>query len=93
MFPRVQEEAGKGLILAIAGVLPQNLCYIPAFLGAGVLSLYFSFTLLRTQDAPYRRLGVYTLLFLVFFLLVIIGSWLEAYLAPGLMRLILPILK
>jgi stage II sporulation protein M len=88
-----QEEAGKGLILAIAGVLPQNLCYIPAFLGAGVLSLYFSFTLLRTQDAPYRRLGVYTLLFLVFFLLVLIGSWLEAYLAPGLMRLILPILK
>jgi len=31
----VQEEAGKGLILAVASVLPQNLCYIPAVLGAG----------------------------------------------------------
>jgi len=37
----VQEEAGKGLLLALLGVLPQNLCYIPALLGAGVLSLYF----------------------------------------------------
>ncbi|MGB4504456.1 MAG: stage II sporulation protein M [Syntrophaceticus sp.] len=87
----VQEEAGKGLVLALAGVLPQNLCYIPAFLGAGVLSLYFSFTILRSQEAPYRRLGVYSLLFLVFFLLIIIGSWLEAYLVPGLLQLITPL--
>lgn len=85
----VREEAGKGLILAIAGVLPQNLCYIPAFLGAGTLALYFSFTLLRPQDAPYRRLGVYSLLFVVFVLLVLIGSSLEAYLVPGMLRLVI----
>ncbi len=86
----VQEAAGQGLVLALAGVLPQNLCYIPAFLGAGALAFYFSFTLLRGQrDAPFQRLGVYSLLFLFFLLLVLIGAWVEAYLVPGLLRLIL----
>ena len=45
----VQEEAGKGLALAVAGVLPQNLCYIPAFLGASALAFYFSLTLLHQR--------------------------------------------
>ncbi len=89
----VQEEAGRGLILAMAGVLPQNLFYIPAFLGAGVLALYFSFSLFRIQEAPYRRLSVYTLIFIVFFLLLLVGSWLEVYLSPGLLRLLIPFLQ
>jgi len=83
----VQEEAGKGLLLAIAGVLPQNLCYIPAFLGAGALAFYFSLNLTRLQGASLRRIGVYSLFFLLFLLPVLLGSWLETYLAPGLLRL------
>ncbi|HHW29453.1 MAG TPA: stage II sporulation protein M [Syntrophomonadaceae bacterium] len=85
----VQEEAGKGLLLALLGVLPQNLCYIPALLGAGVLSLYFSFTLLRTvRDAPLRSIGVYSLIFLFFVLLVLLGSWVETYLVPNFLKLL-----
>jgi stage II sporulation protein M len=83
----VQEEAGKGLLLAIAGVLPQNLCYIPAFLGAGALAFYFSLNLMRFQGAFLRRIGVYSLFFLLFLLPVLLGAWLETYLAPGLLRL------
>lgn len=89
----VQQEAGRGLVLALAGVLPQNLCYVPAFIGAGSVALYFSITLLRRQHAPLRRLGVYSLIFLFFLLLVILGSWLEAYLVPLLLRLFAPIFQ
>jgi stage II sporulation protein M len=89
----VQQEAGRGLVLALAGVLPQNLCYVPAFIGAGAVALYFSITLLRRQHAPLRRLGVYSLIFLFFLLLVILGSWLEAYLVPLLLRLFAPIFQ
>ncbi|HBI26648.1 MAG TPA: stage II sporulation protein M [Peptococcaceae bacterium] len=86
----VQQEAGKGLALALAGVLPQNLCYVPAFVGAGAVALYFSITLLRRQHAPLNRLGVYSLIFLFFLLLIVLGSWLEAYLVPLLLHLIAP---
>lgn len=89
----VQQEAGRGLVLALAGVLPQNLCYVPAFVGAGAVALYFSITLLRRQHAPLNRLGVYSLIFLFFLLLVILGSWLEAYLVPLLLRLFAPIFQ
>lgn len=75
----VKQEAGRGLVLALVGVLPQNLCYVPAFIGAGAVALYFSITLLHRQHAPLRRLGVYSLIFLFFLLLVILGSWLEAF--------------
>ena len=85
----VQEEAGKGILLALLCVLPQNLCYIPALLGAGVLSFYFSFTLLRTiRDAPLRSIGVYSFIFLFFILLVLLGSWVETYLVPNFLKLI-----
>lgn len=86
----VQQEAGKGLALALAGILPQNLCYVPAFVGAGAVAFYFSITLLRRQHTPLRRLGVYSLIFLFLLLLIILGSWLEAYLVPLLLRLITP---
>lgn len=85
----VQEEAGRGLLLALVGVLPQNLCYIPAFLGAGVLAFYFSFTLLRSSHGnTLRRIGVYSLVFLSFALLILLGSWVETYLVPTFIKLI-----
>lgn len=89
----VKQEAGRGLVLALVGVLPQNLCYVPAFIGAGAVALYFSITLLHRQHAPLRRLGVYSLIFLFFLLLVILGSWLEAYLVPLLLRLFAPLFQ
>jgi len=63
----VAGRSGEGVDSGSSQCAPQNLCYIPAVLGAGALSLYFSFTLLRSQEAPYRRLGVYSLLFFSLF--------------------------
>lgn len=87
----VQEKAGRGLLLALAGVLPQNLCYVPAYLGAGALAIYFSFSLLRSlrEGAVSTPLSVYSLFFLFFFFFLLTGAWIETYLVPGLLRLLI----
>lgn len=86
----VQEKAGQGLLLSLAGVLPQNLFYVPAYLGAGVLAVYFSLSLLRgSKDGKVSsRLGIYSLFFLFLFLLTVIGAWIEGYLVPSLLHLL-----
>ncbi|MDH7576249.1 MAG: stage II sporulation protein M [Bacillota bacterium] len=85
----VQEKAWQGLILALVAVLPQNLCYVPAFLGAGVLAFYFSCSLFRgyREHSLLTGLLIYSIVFLLVFLLVLVGTWLEAYLVPGAVRL------
>jgi stage II sporulation protein M len=86
----VQEKAGQGLLLSLAGVFPQNLFYIPAYLGAGILAVYFSLSLLRgfRDGTVSSRLGIYSLFFLLFFLFILVGAWIEVYLVPGLLRLL-----
>lgn len=86
----VQEKASQGLLLSLAGVFPQNLCYVPAYLGAGVLAVYFSLSLLRgfRDGRVSSRLGVYSLFFLFFFFITLGGAWVEVYLVPGLLRLL-----
>ncbi len=85
----VEEKAAQGLLLSIVAVLPQNLCYVPALLGAGALALYFSLSLCKgAREAPIlTSILAYSLAFAVLLLLVLIGSWIEAYLVPGIMRL------
>jgi stage II sporulation protein M len=85
----VEAKAAQGLLLALVAVLPQNLCYVPALLGAGALALYFSLSLCKgLREAPIMSgLLSYSLAFLALTILVLAGSWIEAYLVPGIMRL------
>jgi stage II sporulation protein M len=87
----VQEKAGQGLLLAMVAVLPQNLFYVPGLLGAGTLALYFTISLFKSAvDTPVlTRIFIYTLLFAALTLLVLAGTWIEAYLVPGIIRLAL----
>lgn len=87
----VYEKAEQGLLLALVGVLPQNLFYIPATLGAAILSFYFSLTLLHwsREYSVYSSIAVYSLVFILFVLVALAGSWVETYLIPGLIRLAL----
>lgn len=89
----VQERAAQGLALALAGVLPQNLCYVPTLLAAGALSCYYSLSLWgRGVDRPLSSgLLVYSLLFGVAVLVMVVGAWVEAYFTPGLVHLVLVI--
>jgi stage II sporulation protein M len=85
----VKEKAGQGLLLALVAVLPQNLFYVPGLLGAGALALYFTMSLFKSsRETPvFTRILLYTLLFIALALLVLAGTWVEAYLVPGIMRL------
>jgi len=86
----IKEQAVQGLLLALVAVLPQNLCYVPALIGAGSIAFYFSFSLLQgSRDGPVLSgVLVYSLLFVLVLLLILIGTWIEAYFVPGLIRLI-----
>lgn len=85
----VQERAGQGLILALAAVLPQNLFYVPALLGAGIFAFYFSFSLMRgfRENSPLTSILVYSLIFVLTFFVVLIGTWIETYFVPRAVRL------
>jgi stage II sporulation protein M len=85
----VQEKAGQGLLLALVAVLPQNLFYVPGLIGAGSLALYFTMSLFKSsrQISVFKGILLYTLLFMALALLVLAGTWIEAYLVPGIIRL------
>ena len=61
----VQEKAAQGMLLALAAVLPQNLCYLPAQFGAGILAIYFTLYLCQgSRQVPVLTgIVVYTALF------------------------------
>ncbi len=85
----VEEKAGQGMLLALAAVLPQNIFYVPGLIGAGILALYFALSLFKSsRETPvFTGIILYTLLFIILTLLILIGTWTEAYLVPGIMRL------
>jgi stage II sporulation protein M len=85
----VQEKAGQGLLLALVAVLPQNLFYVPGLIVAGALALYFTMSLFRSsQETPVlTSMLLYTLMFMALALFVLAGTWVEAYLVPGIIRL------
>lgn len=86
----IKEQAVQGLLLALVAVLPQNLCYVPALICAGSIAFYFSFSLLRGyRDGPVLSgVLVYSLFFILILLLILLGTWIEAYFVPGLIRLL-----
>lgn len=89
----VKEQSLRGLLLALVAVLPQNLCYVPALLGAGSIAFYFSFSLLRgyREGSVLRGVLAYTLLFVLVLMITLVGTWIEAYFVPGLVRLMVSI--
>jgi stage II sporulation protein M len=82
----------KGLILAILGVLPQNIIYIPCIILASVLSIQFSLSMLRDKvNKNYKGCNEnsivnYTLCFIVFIIVMVTGFLLEAFITPNLIR-------
>lgn len=77
-----------GLLFVILCILPQTLIYLICFLGIGVLALENSVDRLKNRKAAgsrellKRKTGHYTLKILVLFLLLTVGSLVEAYISP-----------
>lgn len=90
----VNQMGMYGFFLSFASVIPQNILLIPTFILITTMAVSFSLTLIKQQLGKGRymfgplllRYGLY-LLFSLFF--IIVASFLEAYLSPFLMKLII----
>lgn len=85
---------GKGIWLALASTIPQNIIYIPCFIALSIVFIQFSSMKLR--DKFFNRGKVNTIVekeiifkIGVFFCIFIVGTIIETYLCPNLIKLIL----
>jgi stage II sporulation protein M len=84
----------KGILLTMFAILPQNIIYIPCILGISALSLKFSLNVLKRNLSngvinQYKNsILTYTMYIGVIFLIMSLGSAIEAYLSPVLIKAI-----
>ncbi len=82
----VQEKAVSGVLISFLSILPQNLVYIPLLIIWSVVGINFSVYIARGRIGSGIPLGKglisYSILMLVFLLIVVVGALIEAYLSP-----------
>jgi stage II sporulation protein M len=90
----VEGMGWKGLLLTIFAILPQNIVYIPCILGICAISLKFSINVLKRNLSngvvnQYKSSILnYTLYVGAIFLVMCLGSVIEGYLSPVLIKAI-----
>lgn len=88
----VDEYVAKGLVFALASVLPHNFIAIPALLIIGVSATSFSFSIVKRKiknkpNLLYEAAG-YTMLCVFMLLLLVAAAAIEAYVSPVFMKLV-----
>lgn len=85
----------KGLLLAVASVLPQNMFYIPAIMLFSILGLYMSTSIFKVKILKYNNFKKNELIYqnlncvIAMFLLTLIGMVVETYMSPNLIKIII----
>lgn len=86
----IQEKASAGILISILTILPQNLVYIPLLIIWSVIGIKFSVFIAVGRQGSSISLGraflSYSVLMLLFLLLVLIGAFIEAYFSPWLLH-------
>ncbi|MBU3142175.1 stage II sporulation protein M [Clostridium sp. CF012] len=78
----------NGIGIAVLGVLPQNLIYIPCIIFASVVSMEFSIMLLKDKfnkqwtSSISSRIIYYSVIFIIIIMFLFIGIIIESYIAP-----------
>jgi len=87
----VHQKGWAGIIMSILSILPQNLVYIPLLIIWSVIAVNFSSYLIGNHAGLSlgKTLVNYSLLLAVFLVLFMAGAFIEAYLSPWLLSLIL----
>ena len=85
---------GKGIWIALTSTIPQNLLYIPFFVGISIISLELSSVKVKEKFFGGARFNKNVLNGLVmklsfFFVLFILGVFIECYISPGLMKIVI----
>ncbi|VYU62006.1 stage II sporulation protein M [Clostridium tertium] len=84
---------GKGIWVALATTIPQNLLYIPFFVGISIISLDLSFSKMKEKFFNGSRMNKVMLKgslvkYGIFLIIFVIGVIIECYVSPGLIRLV-----
>ncbi|MCJ7688711.1 MAG: stage II sporulation protein M [Clostridiaceae bacterium] len=80
--------SNNGIGVAILGVLPQNLIYIPCIIFASVVSMEFSIMLVKNKFSKQwtssisSKIIYYSVIFILIIILLFIGIIIESYIAP-----------
>lgn len=88
----LHDRAGAGMLITLISVLPQNLIYIPFFLAWSVVAINFSIYIIRGRNNGVslgRAVLGYTSLMLIYLLIFLAGTFVEAYLSPWFLSLLL----
>lgn len=89
----VSEKAGAGWLLSIVSILPQNLVYVPFLAIWSVIAMNFTVYIVKGRKSSLVPLTTavirYSMLMLFFLLLFLAGAFVEAYLSPWLLSLII----
>ncbi|PWK14518.1 stage II sporulation protein M [Tumebacillus permanentifrigoris] len=98
----VSQFQAKGVLFALAAILPQNLIYVPALIICGVAGISFSLSLVRSRFSNsqprtvgggsmlYRSFLSYTGLVTCIAVAMILAAFVEGYVSPALMRAVIP---
>ncbi|ADI01275.1 stage II sporulation protein M [Syntrophothermus lipocalidus] len=88
----VREKAWLGGLISLASVFPQNLLYVPLTVAWAVIGINFSVYLVRGRFSRGLALGqglvTYTGAMLLFLLILLLGAFIEAFLSPWLLSLV-----
>ncbi len=90
------DSLGKGgFLLALVSVLPQNLIYLPVLIIFCVCSISLAFMVLKCKlnhksNELHKYLSSFAMTALFLFLIMLGGSLIESYIAPGLVKLVAP---
>jgi stage II sporulation protein M len=84
----------NGLLFTVAAIIPQNVVIIPCIIAISVFSLSFSLMIIKNRMSKrwtnnyWQKLLSYSINVIVLLLLSIIGSFIEAYIVPELLKLV-----
>ncbi len=90
----VNEYSFKGFIFSLLGILPQNLIIIPAFIFISAIGIAFSIKNAKNKKLRYINSNIhmnitnYSIQILVASVLIVVGCFIEAYIAPKFLGLI-----
>ncbi|NLT19684.1 MAG: stage II sporulation protein M [Syntrophomonadaceae bacterium] len=89
----IQEKAVGGIVLSVLTILPQHIIYIPFLILWSVIAIKFSLQIVRGRFMIGKNLGriilSFSLLLVLFMLIFMLGAFVEAYLNPYLLTLVL----
>ncbi|SHI56320.1 stage II sporulation protein M [Geosporobacter subterraneus DSM 17957] len=90
----IEQMGIKGFLFCVFAILPQNLFIIPGIIIIAVIAVSFSVMLIKSklnknyQVDMVRQFVLYSTIVAAVFLVILLGSFIEAYITPIFMRFI-----